>query len=678
MSSYTPYVAHVRKVTARLRARMHHQSFTDTIRASAEANRLDLSRVADAHLRELATLRENHRRTFDPLFKQKALNLLQTLPLKPVADDPHLSYTMRALRVCGYFGATQSPATFNLLNHATRHTFLLDAFNVHQLLSALEEMRHPQMAEILSIVLPRVMEVATDCTEGEARLLLHAYFKHHLLTMELSEKLVGVISGSVNDVSLKDLVSVVSAIRDMGSEQIARRFVEAATPRLCRALHETTEQVYLYKTTYLQPAGGGNAASATARSTLIGDTEGEQPPNPAMETPTERTLRRRKEGEWRRFLVTQIDDGLSLLRALQKSIAWLCWAPRPLLNEVVRCSLLWSEPLLVCSLDEPLPAIKWEATDAAASFGRMSSNSESAAFMEEHEKYARELPRLRRRSLCYCMKMLHCTSYRHLPAIRLLSARIAATKDVVDNSVPPLVLARELSQAVEAIAFFYATDCAPAMTEIVNEILEYAKPLMNAPAQRGRFQALSAEEVRMAERVVLRVLLSCARVLSTHADTKAEKSAPTTAPVEEGAMRALLCQATTLAISPIIQAYMGVGLRLTNASRAQIVEGANQVQNLVGTMHLAYATAVILAVSAQVGIAPAGSHAAGHDVLRANLRRLVPWAQAMATKLASELPGEAAVEMAKTLTILKKHSEILDAPEGGTSLQGGEGKKENC
>ncbi|CAJ1991873.1 mitochondrial RNA binding protein / MRB8620 / RESC3 [Leishmania donovani] len=666
MPSYTPYVAHTKRVTARMRARMHKQSFTNAILASTQAERTDLSRVADARLRELTALRADHQRTFDPIFKQKALNLLQTLPLKAAADDPHFTYTLGALRVCGYFSATQSPATFNLLNHATRHTFLLDAFSFYQLFLALEEMRHPQTAEILSIVLPRVMEVATDFTEGEARLLLDLYFKHNLLTKELSERLAGVITGSVNDLSGKDLISAVSAVPNMAFEQISRRFLEAATPRLCRTLREATEQVQLYKATYLEHAGRGAAASDAARPMLRRDADGQPPQNPDMETPTERTLRRRKEEEWRQLLIDQIYEGLSLHRELQKSITWLCWAPRPLLNELVRCALIFSEPLLADAAEQLPAALKDKATGASASSVAISANGELAAIVAERENYARDLPQVRRRSLCHCLKMLHFTSYRHLPALRLLSARIAATKDVL-GIVSPLVLARELSQAVEAIAFFCATDCAPAVTAIIDDILEHIEPVTNSPALLNRFHAFSTEELKLVERVVLRVLLSCTRFLSTRSSEKAEKNALQRAPAQEEAIRAILAQATALAISPITRAYLALGLRLMHSSKAHGERGAKQVQCFIGTMHLLYVTTVILAVSSQAGAAPTAPDPAAHEVLRAILRQLVPWAQTMATMQAGEMPEEAAAEMAKALALLKEHPEIMDTPAGATT-----------
>ncbi|CBZ29718.1 conserved hypothetical protein [Leishmania mexicana MHOM/GT/2001/U1103] len=673
MPSYTPYVAHTKRVTARLRARMHKQSFTSALLASTQAERTDLSKVADARLRELTALRADHQRTFDPSFKQKALNLLQTLPLKAAADDPHFSYTLAALRVCGYFSAAQSPATFNLLNHATRHTFLLDAFNFYQLFLALEEMRHPQTAEILSIVLPRVMEVAADFTEGEARLLLDLYFKHNLLTKELSERLVGVITGSVNDLSGKDLISAVAAVPTMGSEQISRRFLEAATPRLCRALRETTEQVQLYKATYLAHPGRGGGASDAARPMPIRDADGQPPPNPGMETPTERTLRRRKEEEWRQFLANQIHEGISLHRELQKSVAWLCWAPRPLLNELVRCALIFSEPLLTDSAEQLPAALKGKATGASASSGAISEDGELMAIVAERENYARDLSQVRRRSLCHCLKMLHFTSYRHLPALRLLSARIAAAKDVL-GIVSPLVLARELSQAVEAIAFFYATDCTPAVTAIIDDIVAHIEPVTNSPALLNDGHTLSVEEVRLMERVVLRLLLSCARFLSTRISEKAEKNALQRAPAQEEAMRAILAQATAFAISPITRAYLALGLRLLHPGKVHRERDTKQVKCFMGTMHLLYVTTVILTASAQPGASPTALDSAALEVLRAILRQLVPWAQRMATMQAGEMPEEAAVEMAKALALLKKHPEIMDTPAGATSQ--GEGIEE--
>ncbi|GET91662.1 hypothetical protein, conserved [Leishmania tarentolae] len=660
MPSYTPYVAHTKRVTARLRARMHKQSFGNTVLASAQAERTDVSRVADARLRELMALRADHQRTFDPIFKQKALNLLQTLPLKAAAEDPHFSYTLGALRVCGYFSATQSPATFNLLNHATRHSFLLDAFNCYQLFLALKEMRHPQTAEILSLVLPRVVEVATDFTEGEARLVLDVYCKHNLLTMELSQRLAGVIIGSVNDLNGKDLTSAVSAVPNMGTENISRRFLEAATPRLCRALRETTEQIQLYKATYLQPAGRSATASDAAQPSLIGDTDGEKPPIPDKETPTERTLRRRKEEEWRRFLINQIYEGVSLHCALQQSIEWLCWAPRSLLNELVRFALLSSEPLLPNSAEQLSPVLTGKVAGGGASSGTLSADGKVlAAVVAEHENYVLDLPQVRRRSLCHCLKMLQFTSYRHLPALRLLSARIAAMKDAT-GSVSPLVLARELSQAVEAVAFFHATECAPAVTAIIDEILEHIEPVTGSPALLNDFHALSIEEVKLVEGVVLRVLLSCARLLSSHILERAERSELGTVPAQE-AMHTILAQSTALATSPIAQSYVKFGLRLMHPSKMQQETDTIHARGFISTIHLLYATTVILTVSAQASAVPAA-----HDVLRTILRQLVPWAQRMATVQASEMPEEAAVWMAKALALLKKHPEIMDTPAGTT------------
>ncbi|KAG5470732.1 hypothetical protein LSCM1_01980 [Leishmania martiniquensis] len=661
MPSYTPYVAHTRRVTARLRARMHNQSFTSTILASTEANKTDLSRVADARLRELLALRADHQRTFDPIFKQRALSLLQTLPLKAVADDPKLSFTMGALRVCGYFSATQSPATFNLLNHATRHSFLLDALSVSQLFFALEDMHHPQTAEVVSIVLPRVTELATEFTVREARLVLDVCFKHGLLTMELNKKLADIITDAVNDLRGNELASAVSAVLRMCTDEVARRFLEAATPRLCRALRETTEQMHLYKVTYLYPAGGGDAEASSSRSMLAGGPDGEPPTNPAMETPTERTLRHRKEEEWRQFLISQVYEGVTLYRELQRGITWLCWAPLPLLNEVVRCALLWSEPLLDGSPEHSLDSLQAEDADVRTSSCATPANVELTPAMEDRERYARDLPQVRRRSLCHCLKMLHLASYRHLPALRLLSARIAASKDDIGTSSSTAVTP-ELAQAVEAIAFFYATNCAPAVTAIVDEVLEQVEPLMNAPGLVNSARALSAEDLKLAERVVLRVLFSCARLLSTLVE-KAGKSALETSPAQEEAIRSILAQATAIAVSPMSQAYLALGLRPNQKGKGGI--DALRAQKLITTMHMFYAITVLLALHPETGAAPAASDGAASDVLRANLGRLVPWAQALATTETGGLPEEAAVEMAKALTVLKKRPEIMSTlPRG--------------
>lgn len=637
--SLTPYAKYTRQMTSRMRARMHSQNYNTTVQKAVEARPLDSSIVAEEQLSRLAALRSEHMSSLDASLRLRALNIIQTLPLKALKDDAHMAYTLSALRTCAYFNATSSMTVFNLLNHITRNSFALDACNMYQVCTALAEMQHSQTAEVLELLRPRLLEVADDLTEVEARTVLTSYADHGLVTPELSEKLTQIMIGALREMPLRNLMNYVACVSRVGTRKIAREFIEAATPRLCEVLREATEQHHFYKVTYLQAPTN---ASCTSSGTPGAAAE-------SGETPTERVQARLRAEEVRQQLVSELYFTLSLQRELHKRLAWLCWAPRRLLNEVVRCALIWSEP------------VRLEGGGGGDAVDSDPSSSAQQARAEQDQLLG-DLSQMRRRSLCHCLKMMHYTSYRNLPALRLLTARVAVLKDVM-GTTSKTRLAAELAEAVEAVAYFRAMDCAPAVVSIIDDIWQHISTT-SAIAARSY---VKVEDMRLVEQVMLRVLLSSTRLLVT--DMRESSPDKPKDAAQGAAMRALLVHTVTIMTCPLLQSYMHMAVRKSTGNRTRQLPKAVCMVNIAAAAHFFYIAAVADEAVRRQEVALPTETTTAMSELRRQLKVFPKWSAGVLETKPDSLVEETAVEIAETVAMLKKRPAVWTDAEASTLEQ---------
>lgn len=166
--------------TARLRSRVHSQAFAQTFQEKTKKRLSPTAKTAFKKVEELESLVRLYRGTYDPGLRSRAMNLLQTLPLPLSTDeDPHFVLATRVLRVAGsILGSSSSssppPAIIStLLYHCARHSFLLDGFNLVKLLQAMRSLSHPEVVDVLRILLPRLQQVLEELTAAEAAEMIH-------------------------------------------------------------------------------------------------------------------------------------------------------------------------------------------------------------------------------------------------------------------------------------------------------------------------------------------------------------------------------------------------------------------------------------------------------------------------------------------------------------------------
>lgn len=183
-----PFKQYAQHATQKLKLQTHRQSFANTMRERHIRALSPTARAAFARTGELAELCRQHRATFDPSYREKGLQLLRTLPIPSTDEDPHFVVALRALRAAAYLspcddsasGEGNSNRTFALLNHLTKHTYLMDGNNMYLLCRALWGLRHPQSEEVLGIVLPRLLTTVKegDVTAAEAVTILQTYDRY--------------------------------------------------------------------------------------------------------------------------------------------------------------------------------------------------------------------------------------------------------------------------------------------------------------------------------------------------------------------------------------------------------------------------------------------------------------------------------------------------------------------
>ncbi|KPI84665.1 hypothetical protein ABL78_6281 [Leptomonas seymouri] len=656
----TPYAAYMRQVTARLQARMHSQSYASMVQRMERCKATPMGCIADARMSELKDLVDQHRRTFDPTFKEKALGILQTLPLKSTDEDPRFKHTFAGLQVCAYFGAVNAPATFNLINHVTRHTFLLDAYSIFKFYLALVKLHHPQTAEIVQILLPRIREVVGGFSISEARLIMEFLAMQKVLDVELARDLVAVMQGGLQDVSIWELARCMASVQLMGSTEVAREFLTAAAPRICRVLQESVAQRHYYKSLYFSEAKDIWLPSSSAAQ---GDCD--------SSANAKGTATRASKAQLQAFLLEEQRAAAQLLMALSRTVSYLSWGPRRMLNEMVRTTIAWSEPNTL-SPSSPNSL----SDEGAAGTGSSSSHVNGViteAERQKREDYLQALPQLRRHHLGLMLKALHFASHRHLAGLRLLSARIASIEPEVTNAASTLV-SDDLPLAIEAVAYFYATDCIPAVISMVDEVLTSQLAPINARITERASSApstarlLSREESRTAEVIGLRTLQSCTRLLSA-CDAVASASdkrcsLPSTRPVDPEMRRELCRQIVSLVLSPLLQLYLehAQGLGRQGAP----LTGNFTRRCLAGAAHVLRSITLLFQFAVEEG--EAGDFAArvsavidtaSLERLRANVWSLTQLVQLVAERHSESLTRGVAAEMRAALEMVQGHPEWL-------------------
>ena len=679
----TPYAAYMRQFTARLQARMHSQSYACVAQQAEQHRQTAAGSVAEARMKELKELMGLHRRTFDPALKQKALGILQTLPLKSTDEDPHFAHTFAGLQACVHFGAVNSPTTFNFLNHLTRHTFLLDGHGVFQLYRLLEQLRHPQTGEVVQLLLPRTREVVDDLSCPEARRILEFLAKNDALDVELSRKLTAVLQASLPDASVKELGYCVGVVHRMNSAEVARSFLSAAAPRICQALQESVAQRHYYKTLYRVEDVDLVAPSSPSLSSFpfSSNSAQERQGGGASLTSAERDAARATRAELMAFLVAEQRAAARLLLELVNAVTTLSWGPRRVLNEMVRTAVVWTEPASLSSLSA-IPLVGKDETVAGYDDSSNGGGDGGAVPLfnadvfeevetKDYEEYMQKLPQLQRFQLCTLMKALHFASYRHPTGLRLLSARVAAMQPDEDNG--DLTEMKDgLALAIEAVAYFYATDCLPAVLSMLQEMQSLQLAPLNASITARMSAApngphlLTKGENHITEVIVLRSLVSCARLLTAcvSAATSADTSLPSNGPVEPQHKQQLCQHMVTFLTSPLLQLYVRHAQLLSRQEASSVSLAVRR--HHAGAAHVLHSIVALFCFAAGDGsaaafVARAGNlvDAASLEVLRTTLRDLVLLMHAVAERQPKALTREVAQEARAALEMVQRHPEWL-------------------
>lgn len=468
----TPFTHYTKLVTTRLRSRVHGQAFSSAFAAlEREKNVSPATKAALARVKELAALQDEHRRGFDPKLKAKAVQQLQSLPLLSAEDDPHFSATLKALRVAAYFAAVDTPVTYALLNHLTKHSYLLDGFNMQQIARVLLELQHPKTAEVLSILLPRLREVsASDVTATEACLLLEvlSVYKVGQEDTVLMDHLTAVMRRTIKDLSLHDIMQCIAALRYVPSsycELLVRPVLQAADGRLCELLEEAVMSLraYVEDGFAAKPSLCSVAVEAdVGRMTAAPDAAAELAEEAAGEDIAEAERRRIGEKETRQLLLINLRESRALIWELTRTCTWLRWAPRRVLNELARTVMAFSNPHLC----------------------------RTTADERERERLWNDVPLLSPKDLAFFLRLLSAVNYRHERALLLLSSRIAATAATSSSSavaaadgsggapqvtgvqrpLEEMTALSALTTAVESLALFYMTEATATVTALVKEI----------------------------------------------------------------------------------------------------------------------------------------------------------------------------------------------------------------
>lgn len=573
MSGTTPFATYSKQFTSRLRARMHAQSFSNAVQESQRLRRSSAGLVAEQRVRELVQLQKEHERFFDPKLRVKALTLLRTLPLISTDEDPHFVMTMRALRVCMHFNAVESPATFALLNHLTRHTFLLDGHALFQFCCILSELHHPQTTDILYILLPRIREVAReDLTAHEAVAVLRLYHQYGVHDSTLATLLTQVFSRAVMDISISDLCCCVAMMPALNDPALGREFIAAAEHRISAVLRESTTSFLFYWSHY---AVGAPLTQVAGPSEVVDDRQ------------------------LRNFVLMELHHARRLQQELYHSLKWLCWGPRRLLNELVRSALVWSEPRdLTMERHQQMTAASNETEALSGGFASGDDARSDVAMTVGVAKQTSSsvdhhtVPVLSRQDICACINMLHFTSYRHEAGVSQLLSRVATMEfGGVATTDGHLV---DLTSAVEGGAYFYAVKSLPALHSILEEILDKMRSLAS--------QATQPQQHRLVEAVVIRLMMSMARLAMAIPPLDTTTSTGTsTAEISLRSGRGVVVTKGSAYLdypfSTVAQFYSKLPMVPSYIKNLSAGDGAAQTLRVVPAIHLLYSTTILRQIS---------------------------------------------------------------------------------
>ncbi|PWV10546.1 putative mitochondrial RNA binding protein [Trypanosoma cruzi] len=200
-----PFEKMARDVAVRMRSKVHKQSFSNAVMRAQERKLTPAGRLAVERVAELVALQQRHQQTFDPALRTEAMQILRTLPLLSTDEDPLFVQTQRALRVAAYFDAASLPATYALINQHTKNAFLLDAVAMSSFFFTLSSLRHPQTADIIAILLPRLKEVAPEIIPREASYILRVMHRAGVGDEKLTRILTDTVVKTVADTPLADV-----------------------------------------------------------------------------------------------------------------------------------------------------------------------------------------------------------------------------------------------------------------------------------------------------------------------------------------------------------------------------------------------------------------------------------------------------------------------------------------
>ncbi|ORC87412.1 uncharacterized protein TM35_000222110 [Trypanosoma theileri] len=227
-----PFNKVARDFAVKMRSKVHKQSYSNSVMERKARQLSPTGRLAVERITELMALQQRHQRTFDPALRTEATQILRTLPLLSTDEDPLFIHTQRALRVAAYFDAVDLPTTYALINQHTKNTFLLDAISMSSFFFTLAKMKHPQTAEIIAILLPRLRELASDLIPREAVHILRVLHRYSVEDTKLIKTLTETVVNTVKDTPLLDVRQCAVILADTYPEE-AKRILIAAEKRLC-------------------------------------------------------------------------------------------------------------------------------------------------------------------------------------------------------------------------------------------------------------------------------------------------------------------------------------------------------------------------------------------------------------------------------------------------------------
>ncbi|KAH9578946.1 hypothetical protein LSM04_008183 [Trypanosoma melophagium] len=227
-----PFNKVAREFAVKMRSKVHKQSYSNSVMERKARQLSPTGRLAVERITELVALQQRHQRTFDPALRKEATQILRTLPLLSTDEDPLFVQTQRALRAAAYFDAVELPTTYALINQYTKNAFLLDAISMSSFFFTLAKMKHPQTAEIIAILLPRLRELASDLIPHEAVHILRVLHRSGIEDAKLVKTLTETVVNTVQDTPLLDVRQCAIILADTYPEE-AKRILIAAEKRLC-------------------------------------------------------------------------------------------------------------------------------------------------------------------------------------------------------------------------------------------------------------------------------------------------------------------------------------------------------------------------------------------------------------------------------------------------------------